>query len=222
MPLQVICCLRMARMMFNQDSKIETIDLTKIIDENLYIYTQGQYSDPPFRMETWCTVESQGYKVSHLSLGTQTGTHIDAPAHFVASGAELDVLPVEALMGKYLWSDINAVEKDYVSGFGYRGEPILFLTSTASDHPEISEKIFDTLLKLPCKVWVIVYGIRITGQDPFYFNRMLAKAGKYLVEDVDEISAKRVRAGGEIIALPLRLANVSGSPCRVIIRQQAA
>jgi arylformamidase len=206
--------------MFNQDSKIEIVDLTKIIDENLYIYTQGQYSDPPFQVETWSTVQSQGYKVSRLSIGTQTGTHIDAPAHFVADGARLDVLPVELLMGKYLWLDLNVAEKDCGSGFGYRGESILFLTSTAEIKPEIPERIFNSLLKLPCPVWVIVYGIGITGQDPFYFNRMLAKAGKYLVEDIDEVSAKRVRAGGEIIALPLRLTSVSGSPCRVVIRQR--
>jgi arylformamidase len=209
-------------MMFNQDPKIETIDLTKIIDENLSVYTEGQYADPPFQVETWSTVQNQGYKVSRLSLGTQTGTHLDAPAHFAAEGAALEALPVDVLLGKYLWLDLGAIEKDHESGFGYRGEPILFLTSTASDHPEIPEKIFEALLKLPCQVWVIVYGISITGQNPFYFNRRLAESGKYLVEDVDEVFAKRVRAGGEIVALPLRLTKVSGSPCRVIVRQPLA
>jgi kynurenine formamidase len=206
-------------MIFNQDSKIETIDLTKVIDENLEIYTEGQYSDPPFQVEPWSTIQGQGYKVSRLCLGTQTGTHIDAPAHFCADGASLEALPVEALMGKYLWLDIHAAEKDCGKGFGYRSEAILFLTSEVSSLPEIPEGLFEALLQLPCRVWVIARGISIIGREAFYFNRRLAEAGKYLVEDIDEVAAKRIRVGGEMLALPLRLTQVSGSPCRVVVRQ---
>ena len=59
----------------------EILDLTKSLDQNLSIYIEGAYSDPPLQIETWCTIHEQGYKVSRLSMGTQTGTHIDAPAH---------------------------------------------------------------------------------------------------------------------------------------------
>lgn len=205
---------------YSQTRKTEVIDLTKIIDENLSIYAEGQYADPPFLAETWCTVQSQGYKVSRISLGTQTGTHIDAPAHFSANGATLEALSVEALIGKYLWLNLDTLLDDDGNQFGYRDETLLFLTS--KDTVEISRQIFDALLKLPCRVWVIVYGIHIAGQDKFHFNRALAEAGKYLVEDVDEAAAQHVRPGGEILALPLRLRGVSGSPCRVVVRQPAA
>ncbi len=201
------------------NQEIEIIDLTRVIDENLCIYTEGQYSDPPFEVDTWCAIQNQGYKVSRLSLGTQTGTHIDAPAHFSVDGATLEALPVEALIGKYLWLDLDTLGSNGGDRFGYRGEGFLFLTSTGS--AEIPAWLFDALLELPCPVWVIVCGIQVAGQDPFYFNRRLAGAGKYLVEDVDEVAARQVRAGGEIIALPLRLKGVSGSPCRVVVRQGA-
>jgi arylformamidase len=72
---------------------LEIIDLTKSLDENLFIYTSGNYSDPHLQIEVWCTVQEQGYKVSRLSMGTQTGTHIDAPVHFIAGGATLEALP---------------------------------------------------------------------------------------------------------------------------------
>jgi len=195
----------------------EAIDLTKKLDENLYIYSDGTYSDPLLQIEDWCSVQGQGYKVSRVSLGTQCGTHIDAPSHFVENGADLGALPVEALMGKYFLLDLDEAARSGETGFDYRDEPILFLKSSAG--VEISEELFNSLLALPCRVWVIVYDISISGRDIFHFNRALAEADKYLVENVDESAAMQVRSGGEILALPLNLISTSGAPCRVVVRQ---
>src|SRR5262245_37037997 len=38
--------------------------------------------------------------VSHLSLGVHTGTHVDAPVHFIADGAGVDAIPAEHLVGE--------------------------------------------------------------------------------------------------------------------------
>lgn len=195
---------------------LEVLDLTRVLDQDLPIYTEGAYSDPPFQIETWCTVAEQGYKVSSLSLGTQTGTHIDAPAHFAAQAAELEALPAQALMGPYLWLDLSEPPDLQMD---YQGQAILFLTARHTNQIAIPLEKFRSLLKLPCRVWVIACGVRITGQEPLYFHRALAQAGKYLVEDLDESQAARVRPGGELFALPLRLGGASGGPCRVIVRQ---
>jgi len=195
----------------------EIIDLTKVLDENLYIYAEDGYSDPPLLIEPWCTVQSQGYKVSRVSLGTQCGTHIDAPSHFVESGADLGALQVDALMGKYCLLDLNEIARTGKTEFDYQQEPILFLKSSGG--VEIPEDVFNSLLALPCRVWLITYDISIFGQDIFYFNRTLAEADKYLIENVDERAAMQVKSGGEIFALPLRLISTSGAPCRVVVRQ---
>jgi kynurenine formamidase len=195
----------------------QIIDLTKVLDENLYIYAEDGYSDPPLLIEPWCTVQSQGYKVSRVSLGTQCGTHIDAPSHFVQGGADLGALSVDALMGKFFLLDLDEVVRTGKTEFDYQQEPILFLK--ASTGIEISEDIFNSLLAFPCRVWIIIYDISVSGRDIFYFNRALAEADKYLVENVDEIASMQVKSGGEIFALPLKLASTSGAPCRVVIRQ---
>lgn len=192
---------------------MEIIDLTKTLDESLPIYAEAGYSDPPFEVAAWCTVQTQGYQVSRLALGTQTGTHIDAPMHFLAGGAGLEALPVEALLGKYLWLDLDAGEKP----FEYQGEPILFLAARGKF--EMAEVFFESLLALPCRVWVIADEVSVAGREVFHFNRRLAELGKFLVENLDESAVARVRPGGELMALPLRLVGVSGSPCRVLVRQ---
>ena len=197
--------------------KVEIIDLTKTLGESLYIYSEENYSDPPLLIEPWCTVQSQGYKVSRVSLGTQTGTHIDAPSHFLEGGADLGALPVDALMGKYFLIDLDEIIRNDQTKFDYQEEPILFLK--ASGGLEISADLFDTLLKFSCRVWVIIHDIQVSGRDIFYFNRALAEADKYLVENVDEQAAMQVKSGGEIFALPIRLTSTSGAPCRVVVRQ---
>ena len=191
---------------------IEILDLTKPLDETLPIYAEENYSDPPLLVEDWCSVQSQGYKVSRVSLGTQCGTHIDAPSHFMEGGADLGALPVDFLLGKYCLFDLETGELDY------RGEPILFLKSKTG--VEISEEVFNSLLALPCRVWVIVFDVSVKGRDVFHFNRALAQADKYLVENVDEDAAQLVKPGGKLFALPLKLVATSGAPCRVIVRQQ--
>lgn len=192
---------------------IEILDLTKPLDENLSIYAEENYSDPSLLIEDWCSVQSQGYKVSRVSLGTQCGTHIDAPSHFMEGGADLGALPVEALLGKYCLFDLDAAEAQ----IDYRGEPILFLKSKTG--VEISEGVFNSLLALPCRVWVIVFDVSVKGWDIFHFNRALAQADKYLVENLDEGAAQQVKPGGELFALPLKLTATSGAPCRVVVRQ---
>lgn len=193
--------------------KTEILDLTRTLDDNLYIYSEGSYSDPPLLIEDWCSVQSRGYKVSRVSLGTQCGTHIDAPSHFLEGGADLGALAADALMGKYCLLDLDAA----AAQIEYRGEPILFLKSGAA--AEISQERFNSLLALPCRVWVIVYDVSVKGRDAFYFNRALAQADKYLVENLDEEAAQRVKPGGELFALPLKLAAASGAPCRVVVKQ---
>ena len=200
---------------------MEIIDLTRTLDESLSIYTEGDYTDPPLEIETWSTIREQGYRVSRLTMGTQTGTHIDAPAHFLAGGATLEALPLEALVGPYLWVNLDQATQAELEALDSNpnGERILFLASSAHAEVIISQEAFNALLCLPCLVWVIANGFRVAGREEYFFNRSLAEAGKFLIEDVDESAAMRVKPGGQIIALPLRLGGVPGSPCRVIVRQ---
>ncbi len=196
------------------------IDLTRPLNAATPLYVGADYRDPPLEVEHWCSVAEQGFRVSRLALGTQTGTHIDAPAHFVEGAATLEALPVEALLGPYLLLDVgelcNATRlAGVLSRFG--GEPLLLLVSRADATP-VPESALRALLALGCRVWVLMGTVEVSGREPLFFHRLLAEAGVYLVEDLDERQVERLVPGGELIALPLRLEGVSGSPCRVLLR----
>jgi kynurenine formamidase len=123
------------------------------------------------------------------------------------------------LIGPYRWVDLDHCSPAILEKSGGKDQHILFLTG--SSQVEISQKTFNLLLKLPCRVWVTVHEIRIAGQEPLYFHKTLFKASKYLVEDIDETQGSRVKPGGEIVILPLRLKEAVGSPCRVVVRQKS-
>jgi arylformamidase len=55
--------------------------------------------DPSPTLEPVTTLEYQGVQVSRLVLGTHTGTHLDAPSHFIPGGQTIDQLDLEALVG---------------------------------------------------------------------------------------------------------------------------
>lgn len=200
------------------------IDLTKRLNDRLDIYNDGAYRDPPLKIETWCTVSSQRFWVSTLQMGTQTGTHIDAPAHFVEGGAMLEVLDVAQLIGPYFFVPVEALTDLPLQGpllNKYNDEKILFLHAMAV-HTLLPEPTFRALLALDCPVWVTSIGITIVERDPLYFHQVLAENGRFLIEDLDHNAAMHVQPGGTLIALPLRLEGVSGSPCRVIVQNLTA
>lgn len=197
------------------------IDLTKALDDTLEIYHDEDYSDPELVVEPWCTVQEQGFWVSQIALGTQTGTHIDAPAHFVEGGATLEELPIEHLLGRYFWIDLDALRAETIPGdmlSAYRDEPILFLASQQKQ-TYISEVCLRALCQVTAKLWVLSGSVHVLDRDPLYFHRLIAEQGVYLVEDLAQEAVKQVKPGGELIALPLRLAGVSGAPCRVVVVQ---
>jgi kynurenine formamidase len=187
---------------------MDWIDLTRPMDETLTVYAEPGYSDPPFSVESWCDTAGQGYAVQRLALGTQCGTHIDAPAHMAEGGATLEALPVSALVGRYVTLRRGEVPQ--------RGAAtILFVDGTVGP---ITRAGFDAALALGFPVWVMAGGLQVAGEGPLFLHRALARAGVYLVEDLDEVAVAQLPDRGEIIALPLRLVGTGGSPCRVLAR----
>jgi len=54
--------------------------------------------DPPTRFTTLARLASDGYFLRRLSMGEHSGTHLNAPAHFLADGSGADAIPAERLV----------------------------------------------------------------------------------------------------------------------------
>ncbi|MGW8180154.1 MAG: cyclase family protein, partial [bacterium] len=90
----------------------ETIDLTKPLTRSTRPYQNGAYKDPPFKISGWCRIREKGFWVSKLEMGTQTGTHIDAPAHFLEGAETLEKLDISTCFGPYFLVHLGKCECD--------------------------------------------------------------------------------------------------------------
>lgn len=216
------------------------IDLTKSLDDATEIYAEGLYRDPDFGAGLWSDHAGQGYEVWRLELGTQTGTHIDAPRHFDPNGVTIDALRPEQCVGTYRLVTVGELGKSAATARNWAGVTVLILdarpastvpgarsadllrepsrVSAPAHRPlQITPEAVEAVAVCPCRVIVVIGEVTVAHADPFHFHRRLAECGKYLVEDTRE-DVGNLPGEGQIIALPLRLMGLSGSPARVLIR----
>ncbi len=203
--------------------KTPPVELTLPLDGDTPVFSEGDYRDPLFRMTDWCTVPDRGFWVSRIEMGTQTGTHIDAPAHFVPGAETLDALPLAALIGPYFRFRLSGTGEGTDPGgirHRYRGESLLLL-QCEREGARIDPGTLSVLLDLGCRVWVAAAEVSVAGGGPWAFNRRLAEAGVFLVEGVNDEAASRLSGRGILVVLPLRLQRAGGSPCRVVALPEA-
>ena len=84
---------------------MKVFDLSHPIEPEMQIYP----GDPVFACHRAATVKEHGYNVTSLSMGSHTGTHLDAPSHFFENGKTVDDLPLDALVGPVVVLALRAV-----------------------------------------------------------------------------------------------------------------
>ena len=78
------------------------IDISWPLTPEMAIYP----GNPPFEIERVQDIKKgDSANVSKIIMGSHTGTHIDAPAHFIQGGATIDQIPLEQMNGPALLLD---------------------------------------------------------------------------------------------------------------------
>lgn len=118
---------------------MRVIDLTQPMKEGMPVYP----GDPLFRTRPVADHETDGYRVTELSLGTHTGTHIDFPYHFFQDGERTDAFGPEAFFLKAAALDITGeLEK-----FRYGSLPPVILPELLEPFRPIFPKVEGVILK---------------------------------------------------------------------------
>ncbi len=170
--------------------------------------------------------------VSHLKLGAHTGTHVDAPWHFVAEGIKLDQVPLEVYVGPALvveLADVDIITRADIAGLALPPNltRILFKTRNSQIWACRENRFQEDFVALreDAALDLVQKGIRLVGIDYLsiapYRNsvpthRALLEAEVAVVEGLN-LSA--VTPGMyQLTCLPLRL-NVDGAPARAILTE---
>lgn len=196
------------------------IDLTLPLDERTPVYSDaGGYRDPAYVSRPWATISEHGYSVHHLELGTHTGTHLDAPAHFHTARRTVDQVSLPALVGRAVVIDVRRLPRVTTTALSPYADPVhagglpLFLAPQTG--VPLSEGAVAAVV-----VWrprLVLYSGQFLDEGGRYFhNRIWLGADIPLATDLDPQGAEQVRDGDLLITAPLRLVGLDGSPCRVL------
>ncbi len=73
----------------------DVVDLSVVVGAGTQVYP----GDPPVELAPHATIERDGFNLLSVHMGSQTGTHVDAPYHFVATAKRIDELLLERFVG---------------------------------------------------------------------------------------------------------------------------
>lgn len=203
----------------------EWVDLSLPLAPAMPVYP----GDPPVAFLRHADLHLDGFRVTAVRLGTHAGTHMDAPSHFLNAGATVDQLALNALVGPARVVDLTDVPPDGRIGAARlgrltAGERLLLRTdwsdrfgsaSYYAQFPSLTEEAVEKLAERRVTLLGLETPSLCTdhGEDTAA-HRCLLGCGVVIVEGLTHLD----RLPGRIwlAALPLPLAGLDGSPCRVI------
>jgi arylformamidase len=187
--------------------------------------------DSPVTLERFSSIaDGADANVSRLDFGVHTGTHIDAPIHFIDGAPAAEALPLDALLGPTAVVDATGVD-GHLDAAALAGLDIpegttrvIFKTRNSllweapAFDPTFAGITEDAARRL------VERGIRLVGIDylsiapkdlPVPTHRTLLEAGVVVLEGLD---LRGVEPGSyELVCLPLRLVGSDGAPCRAVL-----
>ncbi len=171
--------------------------------------------------------------VSSIACSSHTGTHVDAPWHFVDNGAKLDEVPLDRWIGPCVVVDVppdaKRIEPRHLDAAALPPdiERVLFRTSNSTLWRVGRREFHKEYVALAPEAarWVVNRGVRLVGIDYLSIeayddeahetHRTLLGNGVSILEGLD---LDRVQAGPyTLICLPLRLTVGDGAPARAIL-----
>jgi arylformamidase len=193
-------------------------------------------SDPAIQIDDWSKLANgDGANVTSLHFGAHTGTHVDAPAHFIEGAKKVESLDLEALIGEaevvavpeeFRVIDEEFVEKNCKLGttrFLFKTRNSAFWTTDNTDF-----RTDFTHLDLGAAQWLVEQGVKLVGIDYLSIEKFGSKDHEvhrallsHEVVILEGLNLADVPAGRyELICLPLRLrTNLGdGAPARAVLR----
>lgn len=187
--------------------------------------------DPAVSFQVHSSLErGDAVNVTALCLGSHSGTHVDAPSHFLRGGTPVDYLPLERLIGPAvvlnLPADVATVRAADLARHDLRGHRRVLLRTRNSavpvdapfreDYcalaPDAAEYLVNRGVEL---VGIDALSIEPFGSEEYPVHHLLLGRGITILEglDLSAISAGVYR----LVCLPLLLEGLDGAPARTVL-----
>ena len=160
---------------------------------------------------------------------SHTGTHVDAPSHFLGDGASVDAIPLEGLIGRAIVLDFTHIETaimaDDVRDCSFEPGTIV-LCKTRNSRRSVTEA-FDydfVYLAADAAALLVEYGAKAVGIDYLGIERRQADHATHTqllsrgIAIIEGLRLGAIAAGMyDFICLPLLLVGIDGAPARAIL-----
>ena len=211
---------------------MKVIDLTLTISEQIPTFP----GSPQPNFINWETLKKDGYNLELLFLSSHTGTHIDAPYHFLKKGQKIHQivtrrLVTEAILIKIRKEANQSITKTDIQKFERKfgkiddGSTVIFHTGWQKNLKKESYFLKNPGLAVSAAKYLSSKKINLVGIDSpsidlgkdskFSVHHILAKNGILIVENLanlEKINSKMFH----LIVAPLKLKNATGSPVRAM------
>ena len=209
------------------------LDVTTTLDPTTTPVYEG---DPPMRFDFVKDMrKGDALTLSAYTLGAHSGTHIDAPMHFVRDGATIDRVAIDRLIGPArvieIADDVQVIDAAELQRHDWRDAPrILFRTrssirgwmTAAAFHRDFAY-IAPDAAQLLADANVQLVGIDYLSAEQFgapapRTHQILLGKGIPIVEG---LSLVNVGAGDyDLIVLPMKVGGHEGAPARAVMRRR--
>ena len=196
---------------------MEIFDVSVPIHAGMVTYP----GDPEVRTERAAAIsEGDAANLTRLDFGVHSGTHVDAPVHFIEGGAGAESLPLDVFLGPCVVVEVPDLSRESVAAAPDGVERVLF--KTPNSELWARDEFTDDFVKLDGEAAraLVERGVRLVGIDYLSIgdeeaHRVLLGAGVVAVEGLDlrEVEPGQYR----LVCAPLKLVGAEGAPARVLL-----
>jgi arylformamidase len=197
----------------------EIIDITVPIQPGMVTYP----GDPTVTLERVVSIADGGaVNVSRLDFGVHSGTHVDAPIHFIEGASAVETLPLDVLIGPARVLDLTTAQRLDAAIFDGVDLPERVLLKTRNSELWERDTFVEEFLSLTedAAQRLIDGGVRLVGIDYLSIgdeaaHTALLGAGVVALEGLD---LRQVDPGEyRLICAPLKLVGSDGAPARTLL-----
>ena len=211
---------------------MKVIDLTLTVSNKIPAFP----GSPQPNFIPWENIKEDGYNLELLFFSSHTGTHLDAPHHFLEKGAKIHEISLkklvsEAVLIKSRKKSNEAITKTDIQKFEKKHEKIDGFSSVIFStgwQRNLQKKYYFTKnpgLSVSAAKYLASKKIGLIGIDSpsidlgtdskFSVHQIFAKKGMLIVENLANLE-KIKSSKFHLVVLPLKLKNATGSPVRAI------
>jgi len=209
---------------------MRTYDVTLTINPSMPVWP----GDPGVTLERVQKIEDGSVaNVSRIEMGVHTGTHVDAPYHFIKDGSTVERLSLKTLIGRayvvHLDDSVDRILPEHLEAAGIppRTQRVLIRTRNSKHWAKADYKPFDedyVGVDVSAAQYLVKRGVKLVGVDylsvapfpePQPTHVALLKAGVVIVEGLNLSQIAQGRYN--FWCLPLKLDKSDGAPARAVL-----